>query len=109
MGRMTQKRDGWYYADEQITTINGDLVGVKTCNGIHVQKLGKYEDIDKEIGIKYSCLFEILKNGFYDIKKDKQIKQCYVTYVDNEWIIVDLNDDIFYYIKEHDITWRLYK
>ena len=28
---------------------------------------------------------------------------------DDKWIIVDLNDNIFYYIKEYDKTWRLYK
>lgn len=64
-----------------------------------INKLGKLEDLEEEIGISLETILNYIKNGYTD-KTGKYHKQCYLTYVDNEWCICDLITDEYFLLKE---------
>ncbi len=65
-----------------------------------IHKLGGLEDLEEEMGIiPLETILNYIKNGFTD-KTGKYHKQCYLTYVDNEWCICDLITDECFVLKE---------
>lgn len=56
--------------------VNADLT-------IAIDKLGKLEDIEEEIGIELTVLFSALKKGIYYFAYDDQLIHDYVYLIDN--------------------------
>lgn len=73
-----------------------------------LNKLGKYEDLDEELGIEYSMLVNASKEGFYTKDFPEPIKP----YVDfkNKCFIYILNFVTYkYYFKDYGKTWSFIK
>ena len=56
---------------------------VLAIDGKAIDKLGKLEDIEKELGIDLITLFSALKNGVYYFAYDGQLIHDYVSLVNN--------------------------
>jgi len=77
-----------------------------------LQKLGKHEDIDDDIGIEWPIVHKALKNGIYDIENDKFIRCVEFLYSGecDEWYIVNgFNEFETFAPKDYGITWALTK
>lgn len=108
MKRLTERRNGLYYDIEECVVSN--------CS----QKLGRYEDIEEELGIDFITLFKALKNGFYSIDKNKHIYTMKPTkgnggsinfYTCLECIIAEdtFGDQYIFSLKDYGKTWALTK
>ena len=108
MKRLTERRNGLYYDIEECVVSN--------CS----QKLGRYEDIEEELGIDFITLFKALKNGFYHIDKNKHIYTTKPTkgnggsmnfYTCLECIIAEdtFGDQYIFSLKDYGKTWALTK
>lgn len=106
MERLTKKNDGsgsyTQFGDKYIPNHN---IRHKQC----VEKLGKLEDIEEELGIPLEALFKALKEGVW-VKGNKWI--CNYKVLDfglsiQEWAIY--NDDFFRSTKDYGKTWWLEK
>ena len=115
MNRLTRKIKGCYCID-LITCLPMEYEQINKGNAC-VEKLGKLEDLEEEIGIDLITLFEALKNGIfvaYDssfgmankpkikITKDTATGICYR---DKKWYIQE--DETL--IKDYGKTWSLDK
>lgn len=56
---------------------------VLAIDGKAIDKLGKLEDIEEEIGIEFITLFKALKNGVYYFASDGQLIHDHVSLVNN--------------------------
>ena len=82
-----------------------------------LDKLGKLEDIEEELGIDLITLFKALKNGFWSIDKNKHIYKMKRTkgnggammfYVSIDCIIKeDAYDEEYFLLKDYGKTWAL--
>lgn len=106
MNRLTMKiRDGLYTAPNINST--DDLK----------YKLGKYEDIEQELGIDLITLFKALKNGFYFKYKDKTLSSNdyffqITTDLRDNWIFDIISDHLSLLstkVKDYGKTWALTK
>ena len=83
-----------------------------------LDKLGRYEDIEEEIGIDLITLFKALKNGFWSIDKNKHIYKMKPTegnggamsyYASLDYIITEdtYYDEEYFLLKDYGKTWAL--
>lgn len=115
MSRLTRKIKGYYSVDLR-TCLPMEYEQIENSNAC-VDKLGKLEDIEEEIGIDLITLFKALKKGVYvkfdsyfgnigelDIKivKDNATGICYRN---KKWYIQE--EDTL--IKDYGKTWALTK
>jgi len=70
--RLTRKDGDCYFYEKPIAVIDG-IVGVHYDSGKHIDKLGKLEDIEEELGIDLVTLFKALKSLVYYIDEDGNI------------------------------------
>jgi hypothetical protein len=106
MERLTKKHDGsgsyTQFGDKYIPNHN---IRHKQC----VEKLGKLEDIEEELGIPLEVLFKALKEGVW-VKEDmwnNNYKIINSGYVINEYCIY--NNDFARSTKDYGETWALTK
>ena len=115
MNRLTRKIKGYYSVDLR-TCLPMEYEQIENSNAC-VDKLGKLEDIEEELGIDLITLFKALKDGFYFKYKDKILSS-------NDYflqITVDLRDNWTFDIisghlsllsikfKDYNKTWALDK
>ena len=115
MNRLTRKIKGYYSVDLR-TCLPMEYEQIKNSNAC-VDKLGKLEDIEEELGIDLITLFKALKKGVYvkfdsyfgnigelDIKivKDNATGVCYRN---KKWYLQE--EDTL--VKDYGKTWALTK
>lgn len=102
MERLTKKNDdmGSYtqFGDKYIPNHN---IRHKQC----VEKLGKLEDIEQELGIPLEVLFKALKDGIYHIRYDSIFVDLTVTLKGN--IVFQDSDNNLISLKDYGKTWWL--
>lgn len=78
--RLTRKDGASYFYEKPIMVIDG-MVGVHYDSGEHIDKLGKLEDIEEEIGIDLVTFFKFLnaKVCYEKDPDDNEITKCLIT------------------------------
>lgn len=66
-----------------------------------VDLYNKFVLLDDKLSISLETILNYIKNGYTD-KTGKYHKQCYLTYVDNEWCICDLITDECFSLKDKE-------
>lgn len=113
MERLTKKHDGsgsyTQFGDKYIPNHN---IRHKQC----VEKLGKLEDIEQELGIPLEVLFKALKDGIYRLYEEFEDEPPSIYYLDpiimydeyrKCWIFYDDGKCQVYCLKDYGKTWAL--
>jgi len=128
--RLTKKdKNGKYYTVATELGLGGKSINpitnwIEDCEernfGNPIDKLGRLEDLEEQIGCPLDVVFKALKNGFkFKISSHKlgtkqetveQIIYCdyaYIYYANDikEWCISTIND--YFYLKDYQKTWWL--
>ena len=104
--RLTEKRRHGHYK------ISVDLDKMNNFDAVLteiVEKLGRLEDIEDELGIDLTTLYEALKNGVYYRNNQKQINfaKSERVYLSHKSLRVDYHT--YKYLKDYGKTWSLDK
>lgn len=118
MERLTKKHDGsgsyTQFGDKYIPNHN---IRHKQC----VEKLGKLEDIEQELGVPLEALFKAMEGCFYKVGDeitDGRMDYFYKSvggewmakFIPNGWILGTLDrSQIRHYLKDYGKTWWLEK
>ena len=118
MNRLTRKIKGCYCID-LITCLPMEYEQINKGNAC-VEKLGKLEDLEEEIGIDFITLFKALKNGIYLKFGSEKITGVYYEHrailprhfdKDYKGYFIDLQLELSinfnFYIKDYGKTWAL--
>lgn len=131
MERITKKdRYGHFYTNKancrNIHSLDGErLEGVffenqvLAIDGEAIDKLGKLEDIEEEIGIELITLFKALKYGVYYYTSQNQLTHDYVWLYDN-YVSASVRDKLSYSLltcfqkqilsfEDYGKTWSIYR
>ena len=120
MNRLTRKIKGCYCID-LITCLPMEYEQINKGNAC-VEKLGKLEDIEEELGIDFITLFKALKNGIYLKFGSEKITGVYYEHrailprhfdKDYKGYFIDLQLELSinfnFYFKDYGKTWALTK
>ena len=120
MNRLTRKIKGCYCID-LITCLPMEYEQINNGNAC-VEKLGKLEDIEEELGIDLITLFKALKNGIYLKFGSEKITGVYYEHrtilprhFDKDYkgycidLQLELSINFNFYFKDYGKTWALTK
>lgn len=115
MNRLTRKIKGYYSVDLR-TCLPMEYEQIENSNAC-VDKLGKLEDIEEQLGVDLITLFKAKNNGFYvksyciNRGEISFVLKTDILYVDlMSWLIHTDYDNLFYVdFKDYGKTWALTK
>lgn len=110
--RLTYKRGSGILVENTIPYGIHDGVCYQDC----VNKVGEYEDIEKELGIDIITLFKAIQRGFYySVEYEDELEEGYFK-LNNTSMQIDfdkkafiIEHQIFIYFKDYGKTWALTK
>lgn len=88
--RITRKKENGFYKLKEGQEIYGEEDGIRL-----VQIVGRFEDIEDELGIDLLTLFKALKNGVYYFTRGMQLTKDYVGLID-DYISIGPRDKLSY-------------
>ena len=108
--RWTKKEENHYKLIDYISEVSEEEIQIQAN-----KKLGEYEDIEDDLGITFSLLVKILKNGI-----NEEYNKDEYRYIPGENLILDIKNKCFYcdyteddrlifYFKDYMYTWALTK
>jgi hypothetical protein len=103
MSRLTKKFNGEYYHKEAKTIMFNNEIDYNT-----IQKLGKLEDIEEELGCPLEVVFKVLlkKEGIRTIKNN--IYYVYkIVRMSNGHLAFELELAQYFFLKDYQKTWCL--
>ena len=113
--RLTERKVAYPNCDKQGNITQVDYIEIKDKK-LAEEKLCQLEDIEEELGIELTILFEALINGIWIKDKAKKCRPCYLSA--SLWSMQLTNAGIRYstistnkylYFKDYGITWALTK
>ena len=115
MSRLTRKIKGYYCVDLR-TCLPMEYEQIENSNAC-VDKLGKLEDIEEELGVDLITLFKAVKNDFYFKYKDKIISSNDYSFltranIRGDWVLDIISDNLSLLtikLKDYGKTWALTK
>lgn len=102
--RITRKKENGFYKLKEGQEIYGEEDGIRL-----VQIVGKFEDLEEELGIGLTKLFEILKSENIYANGKRYDNSNSLSYMGNSWLIFNHQAKQGFRFKDYGKTWALTK
>ena len=76
----------------------------------NINKLGKLEDLEEELGVDLITLFKALRNGVFVVGDDYLIYEDYIKKIDywpGSWTFITNEQDLEVRLEDYGVTWAL--